>query len=168
MPLRPELAVGYTYVHSNAPPGGCSCFNLNGGSASFAWPIASSRFAAVGDVTAVYAGAVSANNFSLTLSAYTAGVRYLPRLNRWPVQPFGQVLLGMAHSSGSLVQGQYSMATNAAAAFAANAGGGLDLPLKGRISLRLIEADYLLTTIDNGSNNHQNNLRISGGVVLHF
>jgi hypothetical protein len=34
--------------------------------------------------------------------------------------------------------------------------------------VRLIEADYLLTTFDNGSNNHQNNLRIGAGVVVHF
>jgi hypothetical protein len=32
----------------------------------------------------------------------------------------------------------------------------------------MIEADYLLTTVDNGSNNHQNNLRISAGIVVHF
>jgi hypothetical protein len=25
-----------------------------------------------------------------------------------------------------------------------------------------------LTTFDNGTNNHQNNLRISAGVVIHF
>ena len=37
-----------------------------------------------------------------------------------------------------------------------------------RFSIRLIEADYLLTTVDNGSNDHQNNLRISGGLVVHF
>ena len=35
-------------------------------------------------------------------------------------------------------------------------------------SARLAEADYLLTTFDNGTNNHQNNLRISAGVVIHF
>jgi hypothetical protein len=37
-----------------------------------------------------------------------------------------------------------------------------------RFSIRLIEADYLLTTVDNGSNDPQNNLRISAGVVVHF
>ena len=30
------------------------------------------------------------------------------------------------------------------------------------------DADYLLTTVDNGTNNHQNNLRISAGVVVNF
>jgi hypothetical protein len=36
------------------------------------------------------------------------------------------------------------------------------------LGLTLVEADHLLTTFDNGSNNHQNNLRISAGVVIHF
>ena len=33
---RAELALDYTYLHSNAPPGSCGCFNLNGGNATFA------------------------------------------------------------------------------------------------------------------------------------
>jgi hypothetical protein len=67
-----------------------------------------------------------------------------------------------------LVQGSNPGAGNAGAAFAADFGGGVDLSLNRRFSLRLIQADYLLTTFDNGSNNHQNNLRISAGVVIHF
>jgi peptidoglycan-associated lipoprotein len=76
------------------------------------------------------------------------------------------VLLGAARSSGSLVSGQ--IATNASAAFAANVGGGVDLRASKRFSVRLAEADYLVTTIDNGVNNHQNNLRISSGIVFRF
>jgi outer membrane immunogenic protein len=166
--LRPNLALDYTYVRSNAPPGGCDCFNLNGGSATFAWPLAAGRFALAGDITAVHAGAISSSNYDLTLSSYTAGVRYLPPFDHWSLRPFGQVLVGVAHASGSLVQGQYSLASNAAVAFAANLGGGLDLHASRRFSVRLVEADYLVTTIDNGSNNHQNNLRLSTGVVFHF
>jgi outer membrane immunogenic protein len=165
---RPDLAVGYSYVHSNAPVGGCGCFNLNGGSATFAWPVAAGRFALVGDITAVHAGGISSSKYSLTLSSYAAGVRYLLPFNIGPLQPFGQALVGVAHSSGSLVQGQNSPASNAAAAFAANVGGGLDLHASRRFSLRLVEADYLATGINNGSNNHQNNLRIRSGVVVHF
>jgi hypothetical protein len=96
------------------------------------------------------------------------GGRYLPPLRHSSLQPFGQVLLGIAHSSGTLVQGSNPGAANAGAAFAANLGGGLDLRVTPRFSVRLVEADYLLTTFDNGSNNHQNNLRISAGVVIHF
>jgi hypothetical protein len=91
-----------------------------------------------------------------------------PRLKHSPLQPFGQVLAGLAHSSGTLVQGSNPGAGNAGAAFAANLGGGLDLGATRRFSVHLIEADYLLTTFDNGSNDHQNSVRVSAGVVVHF
>jgi peptidoglycan-associated lipoprotein len=165
---RSEVAVGYSYLHSNAPPGGCGCFNLNGGDASFAWAIKPGSWDVVGDIVAGYAGNVSAAGYGLTLSAFTGGVRYLPPMGRSSLQPFGQGLAGVAHSSGSLVQGSNSATANAGAAFAANFGGGLDWRMNPRFSVRLVEADYLLTTFDNGSNNHQNNLRIGAGVVLHF
>ncbi|MGD0348576.1 MAG: cell envelope biogenesis protein OmpA, partial [Terracidiphilus sp.] len=84
------------------------------------------------------------------------------------LQPFGQVLVGIAHSSGTLVQGSNSATTNPGAAFASNLGGGLDLNTTRRFSIRLFEADYLVTTFNNGTNNHQNNLRIGAGVVVHF
>jgi peptidoglycan-associated lipoprotein len=166
-PARAELALDYTYLRSNAPPGDCGCFNLNGGSATFAWTLKpEGHFALVGDITAAHAG--SSSGYDLTLSSYTVGARYRFKLPQPSVQPFGQVLVGVAHSSGSLVQGQNSATSNAGAAFAANLGGGLDLRVNQRFSVRLVEADYLVTTFDNGINDHQNNLRVSAGVVVHF
>lgn len=163
---RPELAFGYTYVHSNVPPGGCGCFSLNGGSATFTWPLKSGRFAVAGDIDVVHAGAASITGDSLTLSTYTAGGRYRPIVGHSVWQPFAQVLIGLAHSSGTLVQGSNPGSANAGAAFATNVGGGLDLRASSKIAIRLVEADYLLTTVDNGSNNRQNNFRIGAGVVF--
>lgn len=71
-----DLALGYGYLHSNAPPGGCGCFNMNGGNATFAWPIGSGQFALAGDVTIAHAGTVSTSGDSLTLSTFTGGGRY--------------------------------------------------------------------------------------------
>jgi outer membrane immunogenic protein len=165
---RAELALDYSYLRSNAPPGDCGCFDLNGGSATFAWPVRPGKFALVGDITVTHTGAISGNGYSLTLSSYTAGAHYLSRFGHSPLQPFGQVLIGVAHTSGSLVQGPNPAASNASAAFAANLGGGLDLHASRHFSFRLVEADYLVTTFNNGANDHQNNLRLSAGVVLHF
>jgi peptidoglycan-associated lipoprotein len=165
---RAELALDYSYLHSNAPPGGCGCFNLNGGSASFAWALKPGSWDLVADVVAVHAGSVSAAGYSLTLSAFTAGVRYLPPFHYSSLHPFGQVLVGAAHSSGTLVQGSNAGSANAGAAFAANLGGGVDLNLSRRFAIRLVEADYLVTTFNNGVNNHQNNVRIGAGVVFRF
>lgn len=84
-----ELAIGYSYIHRNPPSGGCGCFNLNGGNATFAWPLKSGTFVLVGDVTAAHAGAISSSSNSLTLSTFTVGARYLPRLGHSSLQPFG-------------------------------------------------------------------------------
>ncbi len=162
---RPELAFEYSYLRSNAPPGGCGCFNLNGGSAEFAWPTAIRGVALVGNVTASHANNIGSSNTSLTLSSFTGGARYSPALKPSRYQPFGQVLVGLAHASGSLVQGQAASSSNA---FAASLGGGLDLPINHRVSLRLFEADYLVTTFGNGINNRQNLLHVSTGLVFHF
>ena len=167
---RPEIALDYTYLRSNAPPASCTCFNLFGGSATFAWPLKlhKGQFALVGDVTAATANGISNGSYSLTLSTYTAGARYSPHVGQSPLQPFGQVLVGMVHSGGSLVNGGTANVPNAIAAFATNLGGGVDINTGSHFNIRLLEADYLLTTVDNGKNNIQNNLRISGGVVLRF
>lgn len=166
---RPELALGYSFVRSNAPPGGCACFNQNGGSAQFAWPLGTWHLALVADATVTTAGGIASGGYGLTMSTYTAGLRYAPAVGRRvALQPFGQVLAGLAHASGTLVNGPDASVGNAGAAFASIVGGGVDWRVSRRWSIRLAEADYLVTTFDNGTNNHQNNLRINTAVVVRF
>lgn len=171
-PTRPELAVEYSFLNSNAPPGGCGCFSLNGGSASFAWPLESSKlsnkFALVGDIGVSHASSIASQGYDLTLSTYTLGGRYSRQLGHSPLRLFGQVLAGVGHASGSLVEGNNPGASNAGAAFAGIAGGGVDLHASRHLFFRLVEADYLATTFDNASNAHQNNLRIGAGLVFAF
>jgi outer membrane immunogenic protein len=164
---RPELALTYTFMRSNALPAGSTSVNLNGGSATFALPLNSHDLSLVADVTAAHAGGITASGYSLTLASYTGGVRYSPGILGL-LHPYGQALFGVAHSSGSLVQSQTISVPNAGATFALNLGGGLTIRTHSRFSIRPIEADYLLTTFNNGSNNHQNNLRISSGLVFLF
>jgi outer membrane immunogenic protein len=162
-----EVAAEYTYAHANAPPADCGCFSLNGGSISLAQPFGSGHYVGVFDMTFVHASNISTGNYDLTLSVFTGGLRYRPTPHaRW--NPFGEVLLGVDHPSGSLVEGSTPAATDAALVFATNIGGGLDRRLNSRWSLRLVEADYLLTTSSNRANEHQNNLRISTGLVYRF
>ncbi len=165
---RAELALGYSYLYSNAPPGGCGCFSLNGGNATFAWMVKPAHFALVGDVAVAHAGNIDSNGDSRTLSTFTVGGRYLPRPRRSALQPFGQILVGVAHASRSLVQGGIADTGNPSAAFAANVGGGIDLRAAHHFSIRLVEANYLVTTFDNGVNDRQNILRISAGIVFRF
>jgi outer membrane immunogenic protein len=164
----PEIGLTYSYAHSNAPPGGCGCFSLNGGSASVAIPLRHSNWEFAGDITVANGSSISSANNDLTLSVFTGGLRFRPNLRLGALQPFGQLLVGGAYASGTLIQAEKSAGTGSNSAFAANAGGGIDLRLNHRFSLRAIEADYLPTTFNNGTNNHQNSLRISAGLIVHL
>ena len=139
---------------------------MQGGNGTFAWAIKERGLAVVGDVAAMHAGTISNTGYNLTIVAITGGLRY--KLPAKTIQPFGQALFGVAHASGTGAQAPNPEAGNAGAAFALNAGGGFDLAVSRRFSIRAFEADYLLTTFDNGSNNRQNNLRISIGAAIHF
>jgi peptidoglycan-associated lipoprotein len=166
-PAGPELALDYTYVRPNAPPDVCGCFSMNGGSLSFAQPFSGGPWSAVFDATVVHGAGISAGNFDLTLSVFTLGARYRP----WPQSswsPFGQVLLGAAHASGTLVQGDTPAAQDGSLRFASTVGGGIDYRINRRWSIRVFEADYLLTTYSNRTDDRQNNLRISVGAAFHF
>jgi len=166
-PLRSELAFDYTYIRSNAPPGGCGCFNLNGGSGSYAWDLRPTRFALVGEVTGTHAGSIGSGAYNLTLTAYTAGVRYLVPVRGRALRPFGQLLIGAAHGGGSLVEGTAPPARERTV-FTANLGGGLDLRVARHFSIRLIDASYLVSVFQNQVNDHQNNLRLSAGAAFRF
>jgi len=165
---RPDLALDYTILRSNAPPGGCACFYASGGSATLAWPLKLKGFSLLGDLTAGHAAGISSNRYDLTLFTYTVGVRYTPPIHKTSLRPFADMLVGLSHATGSLVQGTNTAVTNAGASFAFTAGGGLDLRLSRHLSLRLAQIDYLRTSFNNGASNRQNILRMSAGGVFHF
>jgi len=163
-----EIEGGYTYLMANEPPGSCNCFGMQGGNGTFAWAIKDKGFAAVGDVAVVNAGAIANTGYNLTLVAITGGLRYRVPLKKTCIQPYGQALFGIAHASGTGAQYPNPEAGNAGAAFAMNAGGGVDLAVNRRFSVRLVEADLLMTTFDNLASGRQYNLRLGVGAVFHF
>ena len=148
-----EVGAGYNYVLSNAPPTGCGCFSLNGGSGWVAYNF-NSAFAAVAEVSGQHASNVNNTGTDLTLTSYLFGPRFAA---------FAQALFGGSHGKGTLAAGS----SDSANAFALEAG-GLDFTLRPRFALRLIQADYFYTHFDNADNHHQNNLRSSAGVVFRW
>ncbi|MFT4111201.1 outer membrane beta-barrel protein [Silvibacterium sp.] len=162
-----EVAGEYTWVHSNAPPAECGCFSLNGGSGEIARTFYSGYSAFVFDTTVVHAAGISPAGYDLTLSVFTAGYRFRPAPHeRW--NPYGQVLLGGEHASGTLVQGNTPAASDPGVVFAMNIGGGIDRRLGDHWWLRLVDADYMMTSTSNRTNDLQNNVRISTGLVYRF
>jgi outer membrane immunogenic protein len=135
---------------------------------TLAFPGADGPIAIVGVITSGGSGSITPNSYHLTLSNFTADARYTPTLRTARFHPFAQAMAGIAHASQSLVSGSGTSVPNATASFAAYLGGGVDLDLNRGFRIRLAQADYLLTTFDNGSNDCQNNLRLSAGLVLQF
>ena len=78
------------------------------------------------------------------------------------VTPFAHALFGVASARG----GQSLVGPTHRNAFADAIGVGLDVKVARNISWRLFQIDYLGTKFRDGHNNQQNNLRLSGGIVL--
>lgn len=105
----------------------------------------------------------------ITLFTYMAGPRFTHSLGKGQEQPkmsvFGQVLAGGVHASNGLypVDGAYR---NSADSFALSIGSGLQRRIGDRISLRLVQADYLYTRLPNYFDNYQGSFRLGAGVAF--
>jgi len=159
-----EIGANYIYTRSNAPPGDCGCFSLNGGAGWVGYNFMT-NLALFGEVSGSHASNVEGTTGSLTLTSFLGGLRYSRHHNR--LAPFGQVLLGGAHASGELTPNASGLA-GSENGFAMTAGGGLDVTLSHHFSLRAVQADYFLTRFQNSGNDSQNNFRIGAGIVFHF
>jgi peptidoglycan-associated lipoprotein len=134
---------------------------MNGGSASVAFGLSPSLSLAA-DFGVTHAGNILNSTETLTLTTYLFGPRYTPRSHVGRVLPYGQVLLGGAHSTSNFV---FNSGGNG---FSMLAGGGVDVPFKKHWAWRAVQMDYLLTRIPNGSANTQNNFRVTTGLVYRF
>lgn len=166
---KAELGLNYNWMYTNRPPGGDTTFSMNGGSVSLAW-IVNQRFAIVGDIGAVHASDVPVAGQGLTITSYVFGPRFYYRRKSaggerrlLKLAPYGQVLVGGAHASGSLAGGSGGGATDS---FAMKVGGGVELPLTRRVILRPAHTEYFLTLFPNGVNNRQNNFLFGAGVIF--
>jgi outer membrane immunogenic protein len=162
---RFQTGIEYNYLRTNAPPGGCPCFSANGGDAWLGYRMTHS-VSLVGEVAGQHASNINGSGSDLTLVSYLFGPSYAFYHYRHLV-PFGEVLLGGAHADGSLAPSNNGL-NGSSDDFALLTGGGLDLPVGEHLSLRAARVDYYLTTFANGVNGHQNNLRVSTGLVLSF
>ena len=112
--------------------------------------------------------------FSTTVKSDTNIFTFLvgPRLSyrkNERITPFAHVLLGASrrHTDSEINSsgfGRVSFSANDTA-FAAAVGGGLDVPLSKNFTLRVVQAEYVLTR---SFGNNGNNARVSTGIVFRF
>ena len=99
--------------------------------------------------------------FELDSYLFLVGPQFnIPKYER--LHPYGHVLLGVMRNTltNFSTAGRTSVRDSA---FAVAFGGGLDVKVTKALAVRLFQADYVLTTFDNDT---QNNFRASTGLVL--
>jgi outer membrane protein OmpA-like peptidoglycan-associated protein/opacity protein-like surface antigen len=159
-----DFAAGYQNIRANAPPGGCQCFDLNGGFVSGSYHL-NDWLRIAGEFTGGHGSHISPLGQNLTLMTFTGGPQISHRFG--PFRPYGEVLVGGARGSDSYFPSKNASSTSATS-FAYSAGGGLDVYLTPRFSIRAFDAQYLRTSFPNGTNNEQNQLMIGAGIVIKF
>jgi opacity protein-like surface antigen len=163
-----DIFAGYSYVRENPSTSGVSNFSLNGGSASVAYNV-NSWLSGVADFGGYHNGNILGTTVDGTLSTFLFGPRISYRhLGR--ITPFGQVLFGVAHVSGSLSGTATTNLTTSDNVFAMAVGGGVDYRVSRHFAIRPLQVDYLLTRFSETGTNaqSQNNLRASTGIVFRF
>jgi outer membrane immunogenic protein len=163
----PQFSAGYMYQGSQ-PTFGSTRLGLNGGRADVLLPVRR-NLGLVAEFSGVHTGSIPGAGTGLTLLTYMAGPRLSMPLRRsrekGGVVPFAQVLFGGVHASGGYFPSG-SAVSSTANSFAMSAGGGLQVGVSQRLSLRVIQAEYLYTRLPNLFDNYQNSYRIGAGVVL--
>ena len=173
-----EVFGGYAYFRANP-----SAFdeiyewnNMHGWNASVTGYL-TSWLGVEGDFGGYY-GSPSVYGYDIPLvdvSYYTfmAGPKLAYR--KGAVTPFGHFLIGGARGSFKVGVGSWGTTLSDDTALATAVGGGIDIKLNKRVSIRAIQADYLMTRFRpisdfpfSGVDERQNNFRLSSGIVVRF
>jgi hypothetical protein len=183
-----EVFLGYSRfgTESNNTVAGNRMVGLNGGSASVAFNFGR-YLGIVGDF-----GGYDDTQLQLTgtgvnqpLVVNSSGTAYTflfgPRLsfrNNTRFTPFAQVLAGGVHASAVTVNacsGAACAVLPVQTSFAFTGGGGLDIRLTHHVSIRAVQAEYMMTRfpgvaggVSTGVSASQNDLRLSSGLLFGF
>lgn len=158
----PEFEASGAFSYTRAYGTNSGAFNLVGGSAEFSYHFR--HWLAVTADGGAYNFRGFPSGISSNLYTYAGGPRITWR-NRRRFTPFVQALVGggrLTASSGGVKAGENSVVLIT--------GGGIDLPISERFTIRAGQAEYLLTkfALTNGAAATQHNLRLSFGVVFRF
>lgn len=151
---KAEVFGGYSYLRFN--PGGGTSFNNNGWNASLTFN-ANKWLGFTGDFGGTYNSLAAGANSNL--HTFLFGPKLTYRTDKFA--PFVHALFGGARSG--LTATGFGGGSNGSFSFAT--GGGVDYKVRDRISLRLVQLDYVNTRF---ANNVQNNLRFSTGLVVNL
>lgn len=175
-----EITGDYSYIHANPQNNNViPTFSLNGGGGSGAFYLSKyigvvAEFEGYGSYTHnVYTGA---GLVSVSGNLFTYNVGPIVKYRTEHFEPFVEAMFGGAHSNfyGNLYNncgGSCASKSPSNNAFDFIIGGGLDIPLSPKITIRPVEVNYVLTRFGNaftGGNNNQSNFRYQAGIQFRF
>ena len=166
-----EVNFRYSEQISNGPAGTCGCFPMQGAAGDVYWQIkelAPHHRADLGlavDLGVEHTGNENSSGYGLTLTTLTAGPRFEIPVRK--VHTFAEALVGFGHGSGSEFP-EHGKLVPSASSFAFDVAGGADYPVNKRLSIRMLQLEYLRLSMPNNSTDWQNNLRLGAGITLHF
>ncbi|HMH16474.1 MAG TPA: hypothetical protein VK578_25465 [Edaphobacter sp.] len=160
------VSINYTAMIGNSPPGSCGCFLLNGGSSEGMFHVWR-NVSAVAQITGSHTGHIPNSIQGLSLMTYMGGPRYSFLIGH-RVTAYGQFLAGGAHGFDSYFPRNDASSTGAGDSLAIAPGGGFEVGVRSWLSVRAVEAEYLMTRLPNATDTDQHNLRVSSGVVFRF
>jgi hypothetical protein len=188
-----EVTGDYSFVHVNPQNNNIiGTFNVNGGGGSIAYYFShyvgiEGELQGYGSYTkfvnlpagSTFCPGESTCTYTAQGNLFTYNVGPVFKYRTEHFEPFGEVLFGGAHTNfyGNLYHGCLNSGCLSANktptnnAFDFIIGGGLDIPVTPKISIRPVEFDYLLTRFGNaftGGNNNQSNFRYQAGVQFRF
>jgi opacity protein-like surface antigen len=175
-----DVSGSYLYQGSNQAPGSGNWFGANGGRADISFGNWRS-LAVVAEFAGARASDVNSSGYSQTTFTYMAGPRRTFGLggSRDPralargaardrqASAFAQFLIGGVHAADGLYPSGGTL-KDSANAFSFSTGGGVEVNLNQRVSLRLIQADYLYTRLPNLYGNYQSSFRLGAGIAVHL
>src|SRR5580704_3974960 len=180
-----EAAIDYSYARYTASHNFASSYSLNGGGGELDYNFTKylgikGDFQGYGSNTQRFTAPAGSAVCPLGCSANIQGnlFTYLfgPQIGirTGKIRPYGQVLLGGAHSNVygnlGLVSGVVFSKAPSGNSFALAAGGGVDIAINhsGTIAFRPAEIDYLYTRFNNSASSGQNSFQYKAGVVFNF
>lgn len=173
-PERPysiDLGAAYSIERGKIATVDCGCFWKRGGSLDAAITFSNGVGVVVqltGDRNANFGSGLSISEVSVM-----GGLRYTAQIHRWTDRYplfshrssfFGETLMGFAHGFDATFPTSSGGIVSRVNATSLQLGGGMNFDLAKGFSARAFEVDYVRTTLPNGGNNIQNNLRLSFGI----
>jgi len=157
-----ELYAGYDFLRTNVNTvsGGVAShdtYNLNGGGGQLIYNVSNS----LGIVGELAGYALISGRIQPAAMSYLAGPRFT--LRRGKVTPFVHSLFGGVFSKDVLISN-----VGYTSVFGMALGGGVDIRVSRRVSVRPLQAEYFLMKFPDGVNNRQNGFRYGAGVVFHL